>query len=290
MASVRRGRPRRQGDRPDAHVGLRARSRLRQPARAPGAPGAGAGVALEADSVHLVAVAARHEPLWKGKLPAGVSIHVRSRSSVAGRIVVSIPSARASRAVTAESRSLPAGLACATVETEIAVAEPEPVVTAELRDDPERSRLRRPGPSCAPRRSGRRARRGCCRDRARRTGRAPTSSPTFPITATLSGPAAETRPQAKRAADALGEEHLHRVTRPSAACVRGPARRTAGHVVEPCRRRRRGFGIAAAIAVTPPPPRAPGTARRCQLRRGGRRAPDAAARARSSSRRRPRRR
>ena len=48
---------------------------------------------------------------WNGKLPAGVSIQVRRRSSVAGRIAGSIPSARASRAVTADKGS-PSRSAC----------------------------------------------------------------------------------------------------------------------------------------------------------------------------------
>ena len=139
---------------------------------------------------------------WNAKLPAGVSIQVRRRSSVAGRIAGSIPSARASRAVTAESGS-PARSACVRTRWRPRSRSPSRNQSSPPRAD-DRCRApptsRRPGPSRAPRRGGLRGRRGCCRGRARPTSRAPRGRRRrCRRSSDLRRPAASTRPRAKRA-------------------------------------------------------------------------------------------
>ena len=88
------------------------------------------------------------------------------------------------------------------VEPEVAVAEAEPVLAAELRGGLERvPGLVRASPPSLLVRAGRRAHRGRCRGRARpsrpRTSR---SSPTLPIAVIPSRSVASTRPRRKRAA------------------------------------------------------------------------------------------
>ena len=69
----------------------------------------GAGVAVSAPSKRTASTSSRcpraTNHSWNGNSPAGVSIHVRRRSSVAGSSGASTPNAAASRAVTLESGS-----------------------------------------------------------------------------------------------------------------------------------------------------------------------------------------
>ena len=116
------------------------------------------------------------------------------------------------------------------VETEIAVAErgTSPRRRARQRCRA-RSTSRRPGPSRAPRRAGRRARRGCCRGRERRRGRGPRGRRRrCRSRSRRPDRSRSTRPHAKRAPPTPPErsDDFHVVAIwPSAACVRGPARR-----------------------------------------------------------------
>ncbi len=193
---------------------------------------------------------------WKAKLPAGVSIQVRSRSSVAGRIAGSIPSARASRARDGGERLARAKrLRPDEVEAEIAVAEPEPVLAAERRDRAERlPGLAGPAPA-----SLLVVQAGEGVEDAVEVGR--DGHPEhLEVVADVADDGdiraarhVDEAAREARAADAAGEEDdLHGCrTRPIAACVLGPARR-------PTRRRSSivstsspRFGIAQAIAGTP---------------------------------------
>ena len=114
--------------------------------------------ALEAHAVDLVPVPARDEPLLERRSsPAGVSSHVRSRSSVAGSSVGSSP--KRTREPGGHGRERLAAtqrLRAHEVEPEVAVAEPEPALAAELDHGLERVPASRPrGPSPAPRPAGR---------------------------------------------------------------------------------------------------------------------------------------
>ena len=220
---------------------------------------------------------------WNGKLPAGVSIQVRSRSSVAGRIAASIPSARGEpRRHRRERLAGAQRLRAHEVQAEVAVAEPEPVLAAERRDGRRaRARSRPRGPSRAPRRAGRRARRGCCRGRAR------PQAEHLEVVADVADhrhvrriDGADEPAREAGAADAAGEERdLHSAaSRPSAACVRG-RRGRAARGRRACRRRRRGSDRRGDVVASPD---------RASSRRGAKRSALPARRAARRARRRKR--
>ena len=109
------------------------------PARASSTPGAGARVALEANAVDLVAVAAGDEPLLERKaagrrVDPGAQPIVRRRED--RRLDAESP--REARRHRRERLSGAQSLRAHEVEPEIAVAEPEPVLAAERGDRPER--------------------------------------------------------------------------------------------------------------------------------------------------------
>ena len=224
-----------------------------------------------------------------------MSIQVRSRSSVAGRIVASIPSAWASRAGHGGERLAGAQrLRPHEVEPEIAVAEPEPVLAAERGDGGERL----PGLSGAAPASllvvqaGERVEDAVevGRDREAEHVEVVADVPDHRHAGRIDG--ADEPAREAGAADAAGEERdLHSASsRPIAACVRGPARRPIRARSSSVSTSSARFGIAAATRCDPVRlQRGRGNGRRCERRRAGRRATPAEARARSSSRPRPRR-
>ena len=108
------------------------------PSSASSTPGAGVAVASPSKRTRSTSSrccrATNHS--WNGKEPAGVSIHVRSASSVAGSSVTSTP--RACRQPAGHRRQRLAAaqrLRADEVEAEVAVAELEPRLSAEPGDD-----------------------------------------------------------------------------------------------------------------------------------------------------------
>ena len=220
-------------------------------------PGAGARVALEANAVDLVAVAAGDEPLLEREAP-GRRVDPRAKP-VVGR--------RQDRGLDPERAREPGGdggerLARAErlrpdeMEAEIAVAEPEPVLAAErARRSRAPPRSRRRGPSRAPRRGGRRARRGCCRGRARPTVRAPRGR----RRRCRRSSRRRRRPRRRGRARSARRRRRPRGARPSRlrACGRSrpaSAGRRAGRSGagrRACRRRRRGSGSRTRSPATP---------------------------------------
>ena len=213
-------------------------------------------VALEADAVDLVAVAARDEPLLELKAP-GRRVDPRAQTIVGGRQDRRFDPERAREpgGDGGERLAGPQRLRPDEVEAEIAVAEPEPVLAAERGDRPERLPRLAGAPPAAllvveP---GERV------EDAVEVGRDghPQHLEVVPdIADDRQVGAARRVDEAAReagAADAAGEErNLHGWSvRPIAACVRGPARR-------PIRRRSSSvstsserFGITQEIAGTP---------------------------------------
>ena len=193
---------------------------------------------------------------WNGKLPAGVSIQVRSRSSVAGRIVgldperAGEPSRHGRERLAGAQRLRPHE-----VEPEIAVAEPEPVLAAERGDGPERlPGLTRAAPAALlVVQAGERVEDAVevGRDREAEHVEVVADVPDHRHVCRID--CADEPAREAGAADAAGEErHLHSAAScPIAACVRGPARRPIRVRSSSVSTSSARFGIAAATAATP---------------------------------------
>ena len=221
---------------------------------------------------------ARRTTPGTGSSPAGVSSHVRSRSSVAGSSASSTPSARASRAVTAESgsprRSASVRTRCRPMSRSPSRNQSSPPSS---RYGLERvPRLVRPAPAALlVGEPGERVEDAVevgrdvqaehldvvadvADDRHARPGRRPRRAP---------------REEA-RAADAAGEHddlHARGASDSSAARVRVAERgRRAARGPPACRRRRRGSGSPRARRRRAASARARGSARRCPARRAAR--------------------
>ena len=219
---------------------------------------------LVAHAVDRVAVRTRDEPLLERKQPLGVSSQVRSGSSVAGRIVAWIPSAAASRAVTADS-GVPSRRAC--VRTRCRPRSRSPSrnhdFAAEGLDRCERvPRLVGPPPAALlVGEAGERVQ-DAVQIRARRTRPSTSrSSPTLTIAVTFAGSTASNDPRRKRAPPTppLSTATLTKLSssccRAACVCGTGPEHeRVRGR--RACRRRPQGS------ARRRRPPRARGLARR----------------------------
>ena len=254
-------------DRADADVGVARRDqdqvgageRLEHARRGPRRVGA-----LVANAVDLVAVPARDEPLLEGKASRR-RVEPRAQAVVGRRQQPSLETRARARADGDGDSGSPRRSACVRTRwrPEVAVAEPEPRLAAELaRPLRARSTSRRLGPSRAPRRRGRRARRRCCRGRARRGGRAPRRrrrrcrSPSRRRVDDVDEAAEEAR-----AADAAGQRRDLHVGGPRARPRADAARSRSRSASESTSSAR--FGISAATASSPMRARGAGSARRC---------------------------
>ena len=248
-------------------------------ASASSTPGAGARVALEADAVDLVAVAARDEPLLEREAArrASRSRCGAGRPSPAGSSA-SIPSARASlRGDGRERLACPQRLCPHEVEAEVAVAEPEPVLAAERGD----GRERLPGLACpAPApllvvQAGERVEDAVEVGRDGEPEHLEVVADVADHGHVVRGSTASTSPRAKRAPPtppersatftAWRQARRERRLRPRPRTQADPL---AGR--RACRRRRRGSGSPRRSRSRPAPRRGRGSGLHCRRRRGAR--------------------